>query len=743
MDSAGENKIKENEKGGDPLEETDIKQQVAKRIEEPDYRPETVNEIGEKLGVGPDERPQFRRVVAEMEENGLLVRSRNGRVRSLTAAGCVAAVVRNLTKTGGFATPDGGDADFFIERKRLAGAMPTDTVLLRPLHSGDRAEVVKVLRHNFTEFTGTFELDEGRPSVRPDAVVRSCIQVLGAPEGVRYGDKVLASYQKGEAVILSGFGPSTAAASCCRAVLAKYHIHPAFPADVLAEAKKASGKKEDAVGRLDLRDEVIFTIDGADSKDLDDAVSVKRLPDGWKLGVHIADVSHYVRPGSALDREALRRGTSIYFAQTVIPMLPKELSNGICSLNPQEDRFAVSALMTLDENGGFRSCEFHKSVIRSRVKGVYEEINRMFDGGADEEIRHKYAECADALVLMRQLASVLSKRRADRGTVDIESDDCKITVDEEGRAVKVEARKQGEAERMIEEFMLCANEAVASFAVENKMPLVFRVHDSPEPKKIDELAKSLRAAGIDAREARPGMKPKDFSKLWEHVAASGKADALSTLLLRAMAKARYSPDCTGHFGLALDRYCHFTSPIRRYPDLATHRILSDLIAEGPGPGIVSKYRDYSAEAAALSSQNEVNAMQVERGCDDCYKAEFMRPHVGERFEGVVSTVQTFGFYIKLANTVEGLCRLDEIPGTAVYDETRMAITAGGKTYSLGDRVSALLTRADTATGQIDFSLRTLAETRVPRNGAPRKKQPAGPNGHRGGRRPRGHGRRKK
>ncbi|MDR3552131.1 MAG: VacB/RNase II family 3'-5' exoribonuclease, partial [Clostridia bacterium] len=491
---------------------------------------------------------------------------------------------------------------------------------------------------------------------------------------------------------------------CCGAVLGRLHIRREFPAEVLAEARQAAARTENFSGRLDLRGSVILTIDGADSKDLDDAISLEKRGEGWLLGVHIADVSHYVKAGSQLDAEALRRGTSIYYADSVIPMLPKELSNGICSLNPNEDRPAFTALMELDAQGAMQGCEIKKTVIRSRVKGVYSEINRIFDASADDALQEKYAQVAPSLKMMRALAHTLTLRRLARGAVDIDSDDCKITVDENGSVVTVERRSQGEAEIMIEEFMLCANESVATYASGLGMPLVYRVHDRPEAKKLDELAVVLRAAGIDTRDIRHDMQPQDFAKLLHKADATGKGAVLSGMVLRAMAKAHYSPDCTGHFGLALEKYCHFTSPIRRYPDLATHRILTDIVTQGPGDAIVKRYRSFTQDAAESSSQNEITAMQVERYCESIYKAEWMSRHLGESFEGLICSVRPFGFYVRLDNTVEGLCRPENVPGPCDYDERRMCFVGGGKTYALGDSLPVFVARADVATGQIDFSL---------------------------------------
>lgn len=687
-----------------------VKKQVLDTIGSKKYKPDTPEGLAAALSLSAPEWPRFEELLRGMEREGLLLITKKGRIQSARASGVMTGTVRNITKTGGFASLADETGDVFIAKRNLAGAMPTDVVALKQVKKRGglpEAAVVRILQQNFSEFTGTFSNIGGRGYVTADTAVRGRIPVAGNYRGVRDGDKVLARYEKGEAHIVSGFGPASSAASCCGAVLRRYHVRREFPAEVLENAAKEAALPETYEGRLDLRDKVIFTIDGATSKDLDDAISLEKTENGWLLGVHIADVSHFVREGSPLDEEALLRGTSIYYADTVIPMLPKELSNGICSLNPNEDRHAFSALMELDESGATVRSRFAKSVIRSRVKGVYEEINRLFDGSAGEELRGKYADVSPALTEMRTLAKTLTAHRRARGAVDIDSADCKITVGEDGIVDKVERREQGEAEIMIEEYMLTANEAVASYAVERSLPLVFRVHDAPEPKRLQELKSVLAAAGISTKGLDHDVRPQDISRLMETLGETGKAKVFQGLILRAMAKARYSPDCTGHFGLALERYCHFTSPIRRYPDLATHRILGDILSGTGTEEIVKHYRGFTEEASERSSLCEINAMQVERECEAIYKAEYMHKRLGESYEGFISSVRPFGFYVQLQNTVEGLCRLEDLDGGPYeYDERRLCVynRVTKKSFTLGDSVSVRVTRADTATGQIDFEL---------------------------------------
>ena len=623
----------------------------------------------------------------------------------------------SVTKKGGYAALPDKAGDIFIQKSNLGGAMPADVVTVRLLKKTGRlpeGEVVKVVERNFVEFTGTFERRGVHGYVTPDSQVKEKIEVdKKSANAVRDGEKVFARMKRysskgksGLAEIITSYGPAQSAAACCEAVLDRMHIRRKFADEILAEAAAVSKEFKVGPDRLDLRDRIIFTIDSDSAKDLDDAVSVEETQEGYRLGVHIADVSHYVRPGSLLDKEAFKRGTSIYYANSVIPMLPKELSNGLCSLNPGEDRLAFSAFMEFDGQGRMLGSSFAKSVIRSAVKGVYAQINRIFDGSADEAIQKKYETILPSLRLMRRLAGILQAARFGRGALDIDTDESEILIGEDGGASDILKRERGESERLIEEFMLSANEAVAKHAHTRNMPFVYRIHENPDPAKLEKLAIAVKAAGIAAN-VHAGMKPKEMAGVLTKITGTPKARALNDLVLRSLAKARYSPDCLGHYGLALTDYCHFTSPIRRYPDLAVHRILTDLLSQGADDQIVRRYKGFVADASEVSSQREVAAMQVEWACEAIYMAEYMAGHIGGRFSGVVSSVKSFGMYVQLDNTVEGLVRVDRLPGGWYdFDETTLSLFCQqtGMRFSIGDRVDVIVAKAEVATGQIDFEL---------------------------------------
>lgn len=699
------------------LNREEIQKKLRETAGEDGFRPTRMEELADRLHVPADDRQKFKRIVRETEEQDhirLVTDSRPGpkSVPRLTAR------LVSIVKNGAFAALD-DQSEVFIQKQRLAGALPTDVVAIRILRRTGRlpeAEVLKVLERHFSEFTGTFGKDGAHYSVAPDSGLKDAIAVTRKGTGeARDGDKVLARIkdyggqgQPPTAEIVIAYGSAQSGAACCQAVLDRKKVRREFPPEVQQEAQALPQEiQPDEADRLDLRGEPIFTIDGAHTKDIDDAVSVARLPDGFRLGVHIADVSHYVRPGMALDAEAFERGTSIYFGDTVIPMLPRELSNGICSLNPQRDRFALSVLMDIGADGVVRSYTIRKSIIRSRVKGVYEEVNTLFADPSAPELAEKYKEVLPEFSAMRELAQVLGKARERRGAIDFDSGDCEIIFDENGVATDIRMRERGESEQMIEEFMLMANEAVAKFGRAHKLPFVYRVHEQPDADRLDNLATALKAAGIDARAIKPGLQPLDVAAVLKAAEDSPQAKALNEMVLRTMAKARYSPEDLGHFGLALTDYCHFTSPIRRYPDLSVHRILSDVLSGSTGDALTERYQAFAESAATQSSEREITAMQVEWDCDDIYKAEYMSRHIGEKFDAVVTGVQSYGMYVGLENTVEGLVRVESLPGGWYdYDETNLVLSCArnGARYAIGSKVQVIVAGTTVATGQVDFEL---------------------------------------
>lgn len=680
--------------------------------------------LAKKLGVTSATQKQYDQALVTLVKKGVVV-EKKGRLILSRRLGFIPATIVKLAGRFGFAREMDGDTEYFVPGRAFKGAMVGDGVLLKrlpPRGESPEAEVVKVLSQGNRVLTGTLLVTGEGNFVKLDDMPNIPIRLvkgglLGAGDGDRVGVELVVrgeSHQAHKAKVTEVFGSSDTAQACVLSVLSANGISAEFPGDVLDQAR-AMGRKEitekDLSYRLDLRDEPIFTIDGADTKDIDDAVSVTKHADGYMLGVHIADVSHYVKEGTPLDNEAFARGTSVYYANSVIPMLPKELSNGICSLNPQEDRLAFSCLMQLDTNGVMRRYEFKKTVIRSRVKGVYTELNRIYDGTADEAIKQKYTEVLPSLPAMKELAEQRIRLRKQRGTPDLDSTESKIIIGDDGTAIDIKPRERGFTEGLIEEFMLCANEAAATLAKTNCIPFVYRIHEKPTPEKLEALAETLRLLGLNASAISSSVSPKDLANILEEASGSPLKRIINNQVLRSMAKARYSDNPVGHFGLVLENYSHFTSPIRRYPDLAIHRILSAYIAGVEKEKLEKRFSAFAKAVGVSSSESELRAMTAERDCEDCYKAEYMRSHIGEVFDGVISSAAQHGVYVELENTVEGLIHVDRFPTGSYEFDGRMQFTdtISGRRFRVGDRVKVVVSGANIAAGNIDFDFSEKTE----------------------------------
>ncbi len=632
------------------------------------------------------------------------------------------ALVCTLVKLGknfGFAMLEDGTGDIFIPGRMMKGAMPGDRVLVEKLahprvEGSDEGEILAVLEEK-NDLVGTARRISGRLVFVPDACPAISMQIIRDGEGgARDGDKVAVEIRSRgtrqedhRVAVTMRFGSSEEAKRCAKALLYDRDVHVRFPDKVREEAKKLEGasvSEADTAGRMDLRALPIFTIDSAETKDIDDAISLNQTPDGFELGVHIADVSHYVKPGTALDNEAFERATSVYYADQVVPMLPKQLSNGICSLNEGELRLAFSCLMHLDKEGKLINYKFVKSVIRSRVKGVYSEINALLAGTADTETQYKYAEVAAQLPAMKALYTLRAGLRRERGCMDIESGEVKLILDENGRCIDVKKRVQGESEAMIEEFMLLANQCAAHFARTRKIPFVYRVHEEPNSEKLERLHTLLKACGINDHFAAEVPQPKELSAILEGVKGTPYEKIIHTGLLRCMSKAEYQAQPKGHYGLVLKDYAHFTSPIRRYPDLAIHRILTDLLSGTDKETLTVRYADFAEKVSKQSSAQEVVAMQIERRAEDCYKAEYARLHIGECREGTISGVTQRGVFVELDNGVEGFVPVGSLTpsGALLTEGVRLSDPVSGKSWNLGDSLMITIVRADVNLGKVDF-----------------------------------------
>ena len=687
-------------------------------------QPCTVKDLKSKFG---GDRGSDRKVMEAVDQlvHEAVICQRQGvffTVRSGRADKALLCKVVKLGKNFAFVMLEDGTSDIFIPGRFTRGAMPGDKVLVEKfehprVEGSDEGEILAVLEEK-NDLVGTVRRVEGMLKFVPDDCPAISMRMMRDCEGgAKDGDKVAVEIlQRGNRQedhrvgVAMRFGSSDEAKRCAKALLYAQDIRSRFPDKVREEAKKlenAEVTEADCEGRMDLRALPIFTIDSAETKDIDDAISLTKTPEGgFELGVHIADVSHYVKPGSELDNEAFNRATSVYYASSVAPMLPKELSNGVCSLNEGEDRLAFSCLMQLDAQGRVQSYRFAKTLIRSRVKGVYKEINALLAGTAEECVAQRYREVSGEFAAMKQLYRKRVAQRKARSAMELETKEGKLILNDAGVCVGVECRERGVSECMIEEFMLLANECAAHLGRTEKLPFVYRVHEQPDPDKVNTLVQMLAACGIAAKFKKAVPTQRELGQILDEVRGTKLEMAVNTAVLRSMLKADYQPEPKGHFGLALEDYAHFTSPIRRYPDLAIHRIMTAQLKGTDKDTMILRYTDFAERASKQASEREVIAMQIERKAEDCYKAEYARRHLGESYEGRISGVTQRGLFIELENGVEGFVPASSLTpsGTMLTEGVRLSDPVSGRNWSLGDTMMITIVRSDVNLGKIDFEV---------------------------------------
>ena len=658
----------------------------------------------------------FYDALRSLKDRRMILLDREHNAKLIPVGEDVEATLISLSKNFGFARPDGGGDDIFIHGSALQGALVGDKIIVGDIRKDDRGpsgRVRRIVEHKPAQTTGTVSItDEGIEFI-PDNAIRYNLRMRERDlNGAKNGDKVMASLEqdyRGDwayASVKKVFGSGRTARVCADAIVEQYGIPHVFPQEVLDEAERVGNEPisdEEYAKRLDLRGEPIFTIDSKDAKDLDDAISVKRTDFGYTLGVHIADVSHYVKEGSAIDEEAINRGTSVYFADRVIPMLPEVLSNGACSLNAGTDKLAFSALIELDKEGHITKYDFKKSIINSKVRGVYSEVNEILDGTASEEILNKYAPVMESLMLAKELADILKANSAARGTMELDSGESKFILDENGICIDIMPRVSGEAEQLIEQMMVTANIAAAKFSLDHKLPFLYHVHGTPDPKRVEELVTLLQLVGVPCKEiVKPNPETQDFAAILDRVRGLPCETLVSQRLLRTMEKARYSTEETGHFGLALSDYSHYTSPIRRYPDTSIHRVLSAFVEGMPAEEVRRRYAQFCETSATESSRNEIRALIAERDAEDCYMAEYMSQHIGEHFEGTVSGVTMRGVFVRLENSVEGFVSLDAFEGEDFVYDGLITQRSPKRELTIGTPLPIIVASAYVATGKVDF-----------------------------------------
>lgn len=666
------------------------------------------------------DKDKFKKCIKELKKEGKIVENNKGKLIDPKICGFVPAKIVTFSKGFLFARPLDNSEDIYIASEKSKGAIINDTVMINRIKKtkkGLNGVVERIISHGKNLITGTIIQKNRKTILKSDSLFKYEIPIKRAQlNGAKKNDKVLVKiyHEKKKGNIFGKiqkiYGNSKSAKVCADAVIDKNEIPNIFSKEALSYARKASQieiKENDLKNRLDLREKLVFTIDGADAKDLDDAISIEKVGSSYILGVHIADVSYYVKKDSVLDLEARERGTSVYFADRVIPMLPKKLSNGICSLNPLEDRLTFSAIIKIDESGKVTSYEFKKSVINSKVRGVYSEVNEILKGNATDSVKEKYSGVYDSIILAKELSDILLLKAKKRGKLDLDSIESKFTLDERGVCVNVQQRVRGEAEVIIENFMLLANECAANFAKAKNVPFIYRVHEEPDPEKVLQLSKMVELLGLKlAKTALKKPRPSHFTTLLKASKKTNYNELVTNRVLRTMSKARYSEKPLGHFGLSLCDYCHFTSPIRRYPDTTIHRILTELVENKDNSSINKKYTDFVKDVAESSSYCEVRAVNAERENEKIYMAEYMSQHLGETFEGKISGVIAKGFFVKLENTVEGFVAIESLNDNNFVSDEISCIKdpKTNKKFSIGDTVSITVSNVNISSGIIDFTI---------------------------------------
>ena len=624
----------------------------------------------------------------------------------------------------GFVTCEDIEKDVFIAAGSMGGAMNGDEVEVDLIpeylwKQSPEGIIVKVLSRQTEEVAGTFEKSRKFGFVVPESrKYREDIFIRKKDfAGAQRGDKVVARITKypdrensAEGRIIEIISRAGQPGGDIKTIARSYDMRESFPSRAAAEAKamkKRGIRPEDLTGRRDLRKETIFTIDGTDSKDFDDAVSLKILDNGnYLLGVHIADVAHYVEEDGPLDKEALKRGTSVYLIDQVIPMLPKALSNNICSLNPGEDRLTLSVDMEITPDGELAGHEIYESVIHSKARLVYDDISDMLEND-DEEMLRKYSSIKEDLYAMGRLAAVLREKRSQRGSLDFDLDEAHIRLNDKGIPVSVDIAERRTANKLIEEFMLLANETVAEHFFWLEVPFIYRIHEKPAFEKVEQLKIFLQSMGMTLRGSADSVHPRELSSILKSVEGKPSEGVVNTVTLRSMQKAFYGTSCEGHFGLALKYYCHFTSPIRRYPDLMIHRIIKSVLQDGIDVKKMSHFRGAAEEAAEQSSAAERKAIEVEREVEKLKKAEYMSYHIGEVYDGIISGTTSFGIYVQLENTVEGMIRIEDLWDDYYdYVPEKYALVGEhtGRMYKLGDSIRIVVDNVDIDRHEIDFQL---------------------------------------
>ena len=678
----------------------------------------SVNEINDALGFSSvEELKELLKVLNKLEDELKIYRTKKNNYLLFNNSHLKIGTIIANKKGYGFVDIE-GDEDVFIPPINMNGAIHGDKVIVEitsPKGIDLEGRILKIVDRKFKQMVGEIYYIKNKPFLKlDDDRVKLNIEInkkkmQGAMAGhkvlVKITNKLKDNNYKGEVIKILGHknDPGVDILS----ITNEMGIPDTFSDNVMKELENIPDEvlEKDLINRIDLRKEIIFTIDGDDTKDIDDAISIEKINDHYKLGVHIADVSYYVRPNTALDSEAFDRGTSVYLADRVIPMLPHKLSNGICSLNPNVDRLALSCIMEIDNNGNVIDYDILQTVINSKIQMTYKKVNQILE---DNIIPEGYEAYVDKLKMMADLAQILRKNKENRGYIDFDIDESKIIVDDKGKAIDITLRNRGTGEKLIEDFMIAANETVATHVYYMELPFIYRVHGEPNEEKINNFMRFLNILGYKVKEDTKRLTPKTMQNILGQLKDKKEFHLLSALLLRSMQKAIYDTNNIGHFGIASKCYTHFTSPIRRYPDTTVHRLLHTYLFDNNINNEVINYYERELPFVAEHASNmERRSIECERAVDDMKKAEYMMDHIGEQFNGIISSVLNFGMFVELPNLIEGLVRLDSLKGDYyTYDETTFTIRGNKdkRGYRLGDSVRVKVVAADKEKRTIDFEV---------------------------------------
>ena len=696
-------------------------------MKDKDYVPMKAKEIAMILGVPKKEYNNFLKALDNLEIEFKIGKNRKNRYRVIEEEFLEGTYRRNQ-KGFGFVKIEGREDEIYISKENSLNALNGDKVVIEITEEKNKikkaeGKIKRVIKREKDTVVGIFQNNKTFGFVVPDDKNFGTDIFISKNDfgKARNGHKVLVKItkypskgKKAEGKVIEVLGPPNQAGIDMLSLIKEYNLPARFPEPVVQEAQECGTEinKKEIPKRVDLRDHIIFTIDGEDAKDLDDAVRVIKLENGnYRLDVHIADVSHYVKDGSLLDREAYIRGTSIYLLGRVIPMLPRELSNGICSLNAGQDRFTLSCSMEIDNKGNVISSEVYKAVINVTERMNYKDVQTILDK-SDKKILKKYEKYIKDFETMAELAKILKQRRITQGYLNLEIPESKIELDIEGKAIDVHPYEIYFSNEIIEQFMLTANETIAEKFYWLDAPFIYRVHEEPDLDKVKELNQFLYNFNLKIKVVNEKVYPKEFEKILEEIKGKEEERVISHFILRTLKVARYEAENKGHFGIASKYYCHFTSPIRRYPDLFIHRIISHYLEEGYNvdENYVQKYIQKAEETANQSSEREKIATKVERDSEDLKKAEYMESKIGEEYEGIVSSVTQFGMFVELENTVEGLIRFENLGDEYfVYDDKRKSLMGekSHKTYKIGDKVNIRVISANKMLRQVDFEIKYL------------------------------------